>query len=452
MPHRNLPVLFSALLILLCLNPQSVEAQRTEPPNIVLILVDDLGYGDLSSYGATDLQTPHIDNLIASGMRFDQFYANSSVCSPTRASLLTGRYPAMVGVPGVVRTRQRDNWGHLSEDAVMLPEVLKRNGYHTGMVGKWHLGLERPNRPHDRGFDEFKGWLGDMMDDYYEHRRHGINYMRFNDDVIHPEGHATDLFTDWAQEYIKSRTVSSAPFFLFLSYNAPHTPIQPPEDWLEKVKAREAGIDDARAKLVALIEHMDDGIGQVLQTLKQEGYDENTVVIFTSDNGGQVNVGGRNGNLRDGKQSMYEGGLKVPMGVSWPGNIQAGSRSDYVGITMDIFSTLADLADVSLTHFIEGKSFLPTLMGETQEWRQRDIFFSRREGGMRYAGKTIEALRRGDWKLVHDSPFRPMELYNLADDPLEENNLAEKETDIFRSMVAALRIHIQEGGRVKWQK
>ncbi|MEM8484313.1 MAG: sulfatase-like hydrolase/transferase [Bacteroidota bacterium] len=443
--QKALPFIFVFLFV----NP--VSAQQDPPPNILLILVDDLGYGDLSSYGATDLQTPHIDALIASGMRFDEFYANSSVCSPTRASLLTGRYPAMVGVPGVVRTRATDNWGYLAEDAIMLPAMLKRNGYHTAMVGKWHLGLESPNRPHDRGFDYFKGYLGDMMDDYYTHRRHGINYMRFNDTVIEPEGHATDLFTDWSKAYIRSRTISEAPFFLYLSYNAPHTPIQPPEDWVEKVKAREEGIDDARARLVALIEHMDAGIGEVMATLEDAGYADNTVVVFTSDNGGQLNVGARNGAVRDGKQSMYEGGIKVPAGVAWPGHIDAGTRSSYVGITMDIFSTLVDIARVPVTHFVEGVSFLPTLMGEAQGWRNRDLFFSRREGGTRYGGKTVEAMRRGDWKLLQDSPFKPQELYNLAEDPLETNNLLDERPDIYRSMAAALRAHIREGGRVKWQ-
>ncbi len=448
---RSIYSLLFTLYLVLFVYPSSGVAQSSGPPNIVLILVDDLGYGDLSSYGATDLQTPHIDALIASGMRFDQFYANSSVCSPTRASLLTGRYPGMVGVPGVVRTHARNNWGYLAEDAVMMPALLKRNGYHTAMVGKWHLGLESPNRPQERGFDFFKGYLGDMMDDYYTHRRHGINYMRENDHVIEPTGHATDLFTEWSQEYIRSRTVSTAPFFLYLSYNAPHTPIQPPDEWTARVKAREAGIDDARARLVALIEHMDAGIGAVLATLKEEGYAENTVVVFTSDNGGQLNVGARNGAVRDGKQSMYEGGLKVPAGIAWPGTIEAGSRSDYVALTMDIFSTLADIARVPINHFVEAKSFWPTLQGETQEWRNRDLFFSRREGGTRYGGKTVEAMRRGDWKLLQDSPFKPQELYNLADDPLETTNLIEEAPDVFRSMAAALRAHIQASGSVKWQ-
>ena len=240
-------------------------------PNILMIMVDDLGYGDLSSYGATDLRTPEIDGLIADGMRFDNFYANCPVCSPTRASLLTGRYPDLVGVPGVIRTHLRNNWGWLSSHAVLLPELLKLAGYHTAIVGKWHLGLESPNTPNDRGFDHFAGYLGDMMDDYYKHRRHGINYMRLNGQEIDPPGHATDLFTDWAIDYIGERSKSKQPFFLYLAYNAPHTPIQPPANWLERVKTRQPAMTDKRAKLVALIEHMDDGIGRVLAALRLGG-------------------------------------------------------------------------------------------------------------------------------------------------------------------------------------
>ena len=358
---RTIRHFLAAFVSILVSLPISVSEARQ--PNIVLILADDLGYGDLSSYGADDLKSSHIDSLAAAGMRFDRFYANSPVCSPTRAALLSGRYPPMVGVPGVIRTKAADNWGYLAQDAVMLPEMLKRAGYHTGMVGKWHLGLEAPNRPHDRGFDHFKGFLGDMMDDYYDHRRHGINYMRENDAVIHPEGHATDLFSEWAVDYIHSRKPSSAPFFLYLAYNAPHTPIQPPADWLAHVKARQPGIDESRARLVALIEHMDEGIGNVMKALRDAGYADDTIVIFTSDNGGQLNVGANNGDLRDGKQSMYEGGLRVPTTVSWPGHIEPGSRSDYVALSMDLFPTLADIAGVPVNHFIEGRSFLPTLSG-----------------------------------------------------------------------------------------
>ncbi len=438
------------LFLVLTIGSINDSFAQDQPPNIILILADDLGYGDLSSYGANDLKTPAIDRIVESGMRFSNFYANSPVCSPTRASLLTGRYPPMAGVPGVIRTRAEDNWGNLAEDVPLLPELLRDKGYHTAMVGKWHLGLSAPDRPNDRGFEFFHGYLGDMMDDYYTHRRRGINYMRRNLELIHPEGHATDLFSDWAVDYVQSRQASDAPFFLYLAYNAPHTPIQPPDDWRDKVRAREAEIEEDRAGLVALIEHMDEGIGKVMAALEGSGQAENTIVVFVSDNGGQLSVGANNGDLRDGKQSMYEGGLRVPAAVAWPGHIEAGSTSDHTALTMDLFPTLLDAAQVPIRHYIEGKSFLPTLRGKSQNWDSRYLFFSRREGNMRYNGKTIEAVRHGAWKLLQNSPFEPMELYNLDEDPQEKDNLIEEEKEIFRRLARALREYIREGGKVPW--
>ena len=420
-------------------------------PNILLILADDLGYGDLSSYGAKDLKSPHIDALVKSGIRFTNFYANCPVCSPTRAALLTGRYQDMVGVPGVIRTNAHNNWGYLHPKAVLLPSVLKTAGYHTAIVGKWHLGLESPNVPNDRGFDHFHGFLGDMMDDYYKHRRHGINYMKLDRKTIDPKGHATDLFTDWSCDYIKSRARKKEPFFLYLAYNAPHTPIQPPQEWLDRVRKREPKISLKRAKLVALIEHMDDGIGKVMACLKKTGADKNTLVIFTSDNGGQLNVGANNGPLRDGKQSVYEGGLKVPAAVVWPGKLKPG-KVDFRAMSMDIFPVITDAAGVSIGHKIDGRSFLPFLHGEQHFPLRQYWFFSRREGGNRYGGKTIEAVIHGDWKLLQNSPFAPLELYNLKNDPKEQNNLAKKNRRMFNQLSTELRKQIQRYGTVPWQK
>ncbi|PHS05522.1 MAG: N-acetylgalactosamine 6-sulfate sulfatase, partial [Blastopirellula sp.] len=345
---------------------QQINAAETKP-NILVILVDDLGYGDLSSYGAKDLKSPHVDQLMADGFRFNNFYANCPVCSPTRASLLTGRYPELVGVPGVVRTHPENNWGYLDPAATLLPKMLKKVGYHTSIIGKWHLGLQSPNVPNDRGFDHFKGYLGDMMDDYYKHRRHGINYMRLNREEIDPKGHATDLFTQWACEYLETRKDAEQPFFMYLAYNAPHTPIQPPQDWLEKVKQREPGITELRAKLVALVEHMDQGIGTVMAKLKETGLYENTLTIFVSDNGGQETAGADNGPLRDEKQSMYEGGIRVPMCAVWPGKIKPGKVSTDRGITMDIFPTACEAAGVTIEHKIEGISILKYLTGNQAE-------------------------------------------------------------------------------------
>lgn len=442
-------------------------------PNVVLILVDDLGYGDLSSYGATDLRSPHIDRLVRAGMRFDRFYANCPVCSPTRAALLSGRFPDLVGVPGVIRTHLDNNWGHLSPQAVLLPEVLKRAGYHTALVGKWHLGLDSPNMPNERGFDHFHGFLGDMMDDYYDHRRHGINYMRLNDKEIHPEGHATDLFTQWAIDYLRERAGKNGrldrgqnargtqgrdalakvqPFFLFLSYNAPHTPIQPPEEWVGKVKEREQGISDQRARLVALIEHMDAGIGQVIDALEETGLSENTLVVFTSDNGGQLNVGGTNGPLRAGKGDMYEGGIRVPMCAVWPGRIRAGSRSDRVALTMDLFPAICEAAGAGIDHEIDGTSFLPTLLGDAEPADDgRLLIWVRREGGPRYGGRAYYAARMGDYKLVQNSPFEPLVLYNLKDDPQEERPLDRKHP-MYNKLFAALQRHVNQAGGIPWQR
>ncbi len=421
-------------------------------PNVLVILVDDLGYGDLSSYGAKDLKSPNIDGLVEAGMRFDNFYANCPVCSPTRAALLSGRFPDLVGVPGVIRTHVTNNWGHLSPQAVLLPQMLKRAGYHTAIVGKWHLGLASPNKPNERGFDHFHGFLGDMMDDYYHHRRHGFNYMRLNDAEIDPEGHATDLFTQWAIDYLRERSKNKEqPFFLYLAYNAPHTPIQPPQEWIERVKQREAGISDKRAKLVALIEHLDAGIGKVIEALKETGLSDDTLVVFTSDNGGQLGVGATNGPLRAGKGDMYEGGIREPMCAVWPGRIKPGARSDRFALTMDIFPTVCEAAGVTIEHEIDGASFLPTVLGRKQPADERLLFWVRREGGKRYGGRAYYAVRQGDHKLLQNSPFESMKLYDLREDPKEERPLDDNHP-MYRKLFTALQDHVCKSGAIPWQK
>jgi arylsulfatase A-like enzyme len=438
--------------LLFALTFSMASPASADQPNVLMILVDDLGYGDLSAYGANDLKSPHIDQLIASGQRWDNFYANCPVCSPTRASLMTGLYPEIAGVPGVIRTHPENSWGYLDPAAITLPQVLKTAGYDTAIFGKWHLGLESPNTPNERGFDHFEGFLGDMMDDYYLHRRHDVNYMRRDGETIDPQGHATELFTDWTCDYLRERTETSSPFFIYLAYNAPHTPIQPPEDWLAKVKDREAGITDERAKLVALIEHMDAGIGKVIETLAKTGLSKSTLVIFSSDNGGQLSAGANNGATRDGKQSMYEGGLKVPTCAVWPGKISAGTRTDHIGITMDLYPTICEAAGVSVDHQVDGISLLPTLVGQEQVTSDRDLFFHRREGGNQYGGLIINAIRRGDMKLLQNTPFEPQQLYDLAADPLETTDLAKKNRKAFDGLAAALREQVQRGGAVPWQK
>lgn len=420
-------------------------------PNIVVILADDLGYGDLSCYEAEDMQTPRIDRLVAEGMRLDRFRANSCVCSPTRAALLTGRYPERAGVPGVIRTHASNSWGYLAAEAVLLPQALKPAGYTSGLIGKWHLGLASPNTPNERGFEHFHGFLGDMMDSYTTHRRHEINYMRLDQNEIDPPGHATDLFTTWACDYVRQQASGEKPFFLYLAYNAPHGPIEPPAEWLAKVLEREPAPNLKRAKLVALIEHLDDGIGRVLDAIHEADLDQTTLVIFTSDNGGDLGAGASNGPVRDGKGSMYEGGLRVPFAARWPGRIEAGSRSEAAAQSVDIFPTVLEAAGVSPPTEIDGLSLLPLLLGGTEPPPARDMFFTRREGGNAFGGKTIDAVIRGRWKLLQNTPFTPLELYDLEADPLEKENQISSERKIANELSAALRQQIQRGGEVPWQ-
>lgn len=448
MKHR-LVAWFVAIAAFAC--PQvSVAQAGDDPPNIVLIMVDDLGYGDLSSYGAPDMQTPHIDRLMARGLRFNQFYANCTVCSPTRASLMTGLYPDKAGVPGVIRQQPESSWGFMDPAAVTLPDMLNQAGYHTALIGKWHLGLASPNLPNERGFDFFHGFLGDMMNDYYTHLRGGVNWMRRNQETITAKGHATDVFSQWSIDYINERAKNQdQPFFLFLSYNAPHFPIQPPKDWLDRVNAREMKLDPARAKNVAFVEHLDDNVGRVMKAIDEAGIKDNTLVIFTSDNGGSLRHAQRNLPLNGGKQDHLEGGIRVPTAVVWPDTIKPGT-SDELGITMDFYPTLCEIAGVNIDHAIDGQSLAPIwLKGEAGD-PDRTLIWVRREGGARYQGRAYYAIRQGPWKLYQDTPFEPMQLVNLATDPYEKNPLPAT-GNIANNLRAKLMRHIQEAGQVPWQ-
>ena len=420
-------------------------------PNVLLIFADDHGYGDISAHDGPSIQTPHIDRIAAGGARFTKFYANSSVCSPSRASLMTGRYPDRVGVPGVIRTHPENSWGYFRQDAVTLPSVLKQKDYHTALIGKWHLGLQPENHPCQRGFDHFHGFLGDMMDDYYTHLRHDINYMRHGFETIDPSGHATDLFTEWSRAFIRAQAQASDPFFLYLAYNAPHTPIQPPDDWVERVREREPDISPQRAKYIALVEHMDAGIGRVLDTLAETDQLSNTLVIYTSDNGGDMKVGAHNGRLRGQKGDMYEGGIRVPACAMWPGHVPEGYVTDQVASLMDLFPTICEVADAPIAHEIEGRSIWQTLQGEQQDFSERSLYWLRREGGGTFFGQPQHAVRRGDIKLLHNRPFEPLELYDLSNDPLETTNKVNTYKELFGEMSRLLQAETQKAGNVRWQ-
>ncbi|HSP42377.1 MAG TPA: sulfatase-like hydrolase/transferase [Luteolibacter sp.] len=436
------------LLIPLLLVTNLVAAPR---PNFLIILTDDHGYGDVSAYHASDVLTPNIDSIGTEGMLFTTMRSNCTVCSPTRAALLTGLYPDRAGVPGVIRTQPESSWGYFAPGVPTLADELRKSGYHAALIGKWHLGLESPNLPNERGFDFFHGFLGDMMDSYTGHTRHGKNYMRRDHEVIDPEGHATDLFSDWAGDYLRERaTKKDDPFFLYLAYNAPHFPIQPPKEWLAKVKARAPELSEVRARNVAFVEHLDHSIGRVLGVLEETGLARDTVVVFTADNGGSLPHAQNNDPWRGGKQEHYDGGLRVPFMVRWPAEIQPGGRSDHAGLVFDLFPTFIELAGGTPSPSLDAVSLVPVLRGGTIA-EPRELYFVRREGGPVHQGKSYEAIVRGDWKLMRNSPFAPLELYDLKHDPRETTDLASENKKLVNDLGAALRRHIQRGGAVPWQ-
>jgi arylsulfatase A-like enzyme len=420
-------------------------------PNFLLIVADDLGYGDVSAYGAADVRTPHLDQLSAEGMLFTTMRSNSTVCSPTRAALLTGRHPDRVGVPGVIRTDPADSWGYLDPAVRTLGDELRAAGYATGLIGKWHLGLASPNTPNERGFDHFHGFLGDMMDSHTTHLRHGQNYLRLNGATITAEGHSTDLFTQWAGKWLRDRAgARDKPFFLCLAYTAPHFPIEPPAEWMERVRQRDPGLDEKRARNVAFVEHLDDAVGRVLSTLGEAGLADDTIVVFTSDNGGSLPHAQSNSPWRGGKQSHYDGGLRVPFVVRWPGQTTAGVCSEYAGQVFDVFPTFLEAAGAVVPADLDAVSLLPVLRGGALHG-PRDLYFVRREGGTAYGGKSYEALIRGEWKLLQNDPYSALELYNLRDDPRETTNLAAARSDVVKELAAAVRGHVQRAGAVPWQ-
>ena len=453
----TLPCTLACVLVIF-LAANSV-AEETPRPNFVLILADDLGFGDVGFHGAPDIETPNLDRFASESIVFNNMRANCTVCSPTRAAILTGRYADRVGVPGVIRTNPENSWGYLNTGVPTLADRLGDVGYHSGIVGKWHLGLESPNTPTERGFDHFHGFLGDMMDDYYSHRRGGINFMRLatkngESRTIDPQGHATELFTQWAIDYLRDRSKSdSTPFFLYLPYNAPHFPIQPPQEWLDRTKKKFPEMDPKRALNVAFVEHLDHFVGKVFAAIDDLKLRDSTIVAFTSDNGGSIPHAQRNLPWRDGKQSHFDGGLRVPFVVRSTDKSTAGSKSDYVGLNFDLAATFLDLAGANRDGDTDAVSLTPILRGKEmpRPKQQRELYFVRREGNNRYMGQAYHALIRGKWKLLRNDPFSPLELYDIESDPQETTNMINKVPKTANELKRSLRAHIQRGGRVAWQ-
>jgi len=422
------PFLLTALLLAPLATLHAAETSKPNTPrqaNILLIVADDLGFADLSCCGAKQVQTPNLDKLFAQGMRFTRFYSSSSLCSPSRAAMMTGRYPDLVAPPG---NSPAGDTKRLIASAVTLPNVLKKVGYRTALIGKWHLGESTPNLPTENGFDEFRGFTGPMLKDYFTHaqQKGTAKGLWHNATPLAVEGHATDIFTGWAVDYIRNSAGTDAPFFLYLPYNAPHSPHQAPADWLARVRTRLPNLKEAQAQFIAQIEHLDDSIGKVLAALKATGEDKRTLVVFTSDNGGRPGLTQPHG-LRGGKNDLYEGGIRVPCCAVWPGRIAPGSQNDRVVLGMDLYPTICEAAGASYDSTINGRSFLQPEEERTLLWT---VTAGKTAGSD--AGKPLYACRRGDWKLVQPTPSKPMELFNLRDDPAEKKPLPSPHPEFIR--------------------
>lgn len=391
---------------------QSV-AEVTRPPNVVLILMDDLGYGDLSSYGAPDAKTPNIDRLAREGVRLTDFYANAADCSPTRAALITGRYQQRYGIEWRLGSQPGDSARGLLPSETSLPRLLASAGYASGLFGKWHLGRKPEFRPNRHGFGEFWGFLGGAVDYYTNVGPLGGHDLFHNDVAVRHSGYLTDEITARATSFIEVHR--SRPFFLEVAYNATHFPFQLPglgeanrsaPDGAAAIDPRdvERRIDSLRRNgsrdtYIAMLESADRGIGGILATLDRLSLSHNTLVIFTSDNGGEWLA--RNTPLFHRKLSLWEGGIRVPALIRWPARLPAGMVSRQVGITMDLTATILSAAGVrpASSYRADGIDLIPLL--EAGRLVERTLFWRIQE-----AGRLQRAVRQGRWKYLRDGGTR----------------------------------------------
>jgi arylsulfatase A-like enzyme len=427
------PLIFIVLIVAAIAFPQRNK------PNIIFILADDLGYGDLSCYGQRKFKTPAIDRLAAEGTRFTQYYAGSTVCAPSRSVLMTGRHT------GHTRIRGNARYPLLPED-VTVAEVLKSAGYRTGLIGKWGLGeAGTTGIPNRQGFDYFYGYLN---------QRHAHNYyptflwrneekVKLRNTVPNEDGEGSgvsdnkldyshDLFTREAIGFLEKN--AGGPFFLYLSYTLPHANNEARAKGMEVPDLGEfAGKDwpDAEKAKAAMITRMDRDIGRLMEGLKRLGIDDNTVVFFSSDNGPHREGGAdpdfhdSNGPLRGIKRDLYEGGIRVPMIVRWPGRVKSGAESGQVWAHSDFLPTAAEIGGANSPKNIDGISMLPALLGK----KQRDhafLYWEFHERGFK------QAVRMGDWKAVRRAPDAPLELYDLKTDISEQKDLTGKHPEILR--------------------
>ncbi len=386
---------------------RSPEAAVPPPPNIVLILTDDQGWGDLSHNGNTNLATPHIDRLAANGVTFDRFFV-SPVCSPTRAEILTGRYAVRGGVYSTSAGGER-----LDLDEVTIADILREAGYATGAFGKWHNGMQYPYHPNGRGFDEFYGFCSGHWGNYFS------PMLEHNGEIVTGEGFVIDDFTDQAMDFIEANR--DRPFFAYLPYNTPHSPMQVPEEYWARFADKELELrhrepekenpDHLRAAL-AMCENIDWNVGRLMDKLDALSLLENTIVLYLSDNG--PNGWRWNGDMKGRKGSTDEGGLRSPLSIQWRGTLPASTRVAQIASSLDLLPTLLDLANNSYDHLkaLDGISLRPLLLDAEAEWADRTIV-------SHWRGRT--SVRSQRYRLDHQNA-----LFDMVADPGQREDVAAK--------------------------
>lgn len=416
-------ILFLTALFVSC-GPKDFER-----PNIILIMADDLGYADISCYGNEEIKTPALDQLATEGLKFTDYHSNGAVCSPTRAALLTGRYQQRSGLEGVIYASGETRKTGLAIEELTFADYMKEAGYVTGIFGKWHLGYRIDFNPIYQGFDYFRGYVSGNVD-YHSHvDGSGVPDWWHNLEKVEEKGYVTDLITKYSVEFIKEN--KDKPFCLYVAHEVPHYPFQGRNDKADRfpgVKFEQHGSrKDKKGAYKEMIEVMDEGIGQIISTLRELSLDKNTFVFFCSDNGG-LRKYANNGDLRASKGSLYEGGHRVPAIAWWPGMIEPGTQTEQTVMSMDLFPTFVNLSkqETEESYGFDGVD-LTRLMLEQRELPERSLFWKYRKQ---------KVIRRGDWKLVVENDTS--ELYNLAEDLQESNDLSDDEQALSNELLEEL--------------
>ena len=400
-----------------CAGARQTETADGKKPNVVLVMTDDQGWGDIRSHGNDKIDTPVMDKLGADGARFDRFFV-SPVCAPTRASLLTGRYHLRTGTHGVTR-----GYENMRSEEVTIAEALKREGYATGCFGKWHNGAHYPYHPNGQGFDEFLGFCCGHWNNYFD------TTLERNGQPTKTGGYITDVLTDAAIHFIEKN--KDRPFFCYVPYNAPHSPFQVPDKYFDKYKAR--GFDDRTACVYAMCENLDDNIGRILERLDRLKLSDDTIVLFLTDNG--PNTDRYNGDMKGRKGSTHEGGIRVPLFIRWPGHIRPGTRVSQIAAHIDIFATIIELCGVPMPKTLpqDGLSLVPLLMGETANWPDRMIFTFRTPQGQ--TSEVPGSVRVQRWRAV--KARSRWELYDMSNDPDQAKDVSKNYPDVVKKLSAA---------------